>query len=187
MSWIAALILAAGSVVGAQIGSALLQRIPQPALRWGFVAFIAVVIVSMFLVVPSRDAHIDLHWLSIAGLVLLGVCTGILSGLLGVGGGVVIVPMLMLLFGSSDLVAKGTSLLVMVPTAVSGTIGNLRRRNVDILGGVLIGVAACLTTPLGALLAAHLEPRVGNLLFAAFLVIIGVQMAVKAARATKRK
>ncbi len=56
----------------------------------------------------------------------------------------------MLLFGTSDLVAKGTSLLMMIPTAVSGTVGNIRRRNVDLVAAALVGVAACTTTALGA-------------------------------------
>ncbi|WP_040166279.1 sulfite exporter TauE/SafE family protein [Microbacterium gorillae] len=182
VAWIPALILAAGAVIGAQIGTALLPRISQTALRWGFVAFIVVVIVTLFLVVPSRDAHLELTWLTGAGLVGLGLVTGVLAGLLGVGGGVVVVPALMLLFGTSDLVAKGTSLLMMIPTAISGTIGNLRRQNVDILGGIIIGVAACCTTAVGAYFAAALDPAVANILFACFLAYVAVQMAVKAIR-----
>lgn len=182
VAWIPALILAAGSVVGAQIGTRLLPRISQTALRWCFVGFIAVVIVSLFLVIPSRDAGLELTWLSGSMLLLLGLFTGVLAGLIGVGGGIVVVPVLMLAFGTSDLVAKGTSLLMMIPTAISGTIGNLRTRNVDLLAAVLIGLAACSTTALGAWLATLVDPFVGNLLFAAYLVVIGVQMALKAIR-----
>ena len=58
VAWIPALILAAGAVVGAQIGTRLLPRISQTALRWGFVGFLVVVIVTLFLVVPSRDAGV---------------------------------------------------------------------------------------------------------------------------------
>ena len=67
--------------------------------------------------------------------------TGTLAGLLGVGGGIIVVPALMLLFGASDLIAKGTSLLMMIPTAISGTVGNVRRHNVDLFAAALIGVA----------------------------------------------
>ena len=87
------------------------------ALRWAFVAFLAVVIVSLFVVIPSRDAVLELTWVTGIGLVVLGVITGILAGLLGVGGGIIVVPVLVLIFGASDLVAKGTSLLMMIPTA----------------------------------------------------------------------
>lgn len=187
VAWIPALILAAGAVVGAQIGTWLLARIPQNALRWGFVAFLAVVIVMLFVVVPSRDAELVLTLGSIIGVVALGLFTGIMAGLLGVGGGVIVVPALMFLFGTSDLIAKGTSLLMMIPTAVSGTVGNLRRGNVDLLAAGLVGVAACTTTAVGAWLATLMSPLVANILFAVFLAFIAVQMAVKAIRARRAR
>ena len=165
VAWIPAIILAAGAVVGAQIGTRLLPRISQTALRWGFVGFLLVVIVSLFLVIPSRDAAFEL---------------------IGVGGGVIVVPVLMLAFGTSDLVAKGTSLLMMIPTAISGTVGNVRNRNVDLLAALLIGVSACTTTALGAWLATIVDPTLGNMLFAAYLVVIAVQMAIKAIRGRAR-
>ncbi|MBP3976200.1 sulfite exporter TauE/SafE family protein [Microbacterium sp. BLY] len=186
VAWIPALILAAGAVVGAQIGTRLLPRISQTALRWGFVGFLAIVIVSLFLVIPSRDAVFELTWLTGAALVAVGIGTGVLAGLIGVGGGVIVVPVLMLAFGTSDLVAKGTSLLMMIPTALSGTVGNLRNRNVDLVAALLIGVSACTTTALGAWLATIVDPTVGNLLFAAYLVVIAVQMGIKAVRGRRR-
>ncbi len=186
VAWIPALILAVGSVVGAQIGTRLLPRISQTALRWGFVGFLAVVIVMLFVVIPSRDAAFELTWISGAALVGVGIATGILAGLIGVGGGVIVVPVLMVAFGTSDLVAKGTSLLMMIPTALSGTIGNLRNRNVDLLAAAVVGVSACTTTALGAWLATLIDPMAANLLFAAYLVVIAVQMALKAVKGRKK-
>lgn len=185
VAWIPALILAAFAVIGAQIGTWLLAHLPQNAVRWGFVAFLVFVIVMLFVVVPSRDADLDLTWASGAALALLGVITGILAGLLGVGGGVVVVPALMIFFGTSDLIAKGTSLLMMIPTAVSGTIANVRRGNVDLVAAAIIGVSACTTTALGSWIATLVNPAVGNVLFAVFLTFIAVQMALKAVRARR--
>ena len=182
VAWIPALILAGGAVIGAQIGTRLLPRISQSALRWGFVVFLIVVIVSLFVVIPSREAELALGWGNGIGLVAVGVATGTIAGLIGVGGGVVVVPVLMLVFGTSDLVAKGTSLLMMIPTAISGTIGNLRHRNVDLLAAGVIGLAACTTTALGAWLATRIDPFLGNLLFAGYLLFVAVQMIVKAIR-----
>jgi len=187
VAWIPALILAAGSVVGAQIGTRLLPRISQTVLRWFFVGFLVIVIVSLFLVIPSRDAEFDLQLLNGLALVAVGVVTGILAGLIGVGGGVIVVPILMLAFGTSDLVAKGTSLLMMIPTAISGTIGNLRTRNVDLVAAGIVGVAACTTTALGAWLATLIDPFIGNMLFAAYLVVIAVQMAMKAIKGRRQR
>lgn len=180
VDWIAAILLAAGSVVGAQVGSHLLHRLPKRAIQWGFVAFIAVVAVSLFLVVPSRDVVLELTTLSITGLVVLGLIVGVLSGLLGIGGGVIIVPALILLFGSSDLIAKGTSLLMMIPTAISGTISNSLRRNIDLPAALVIGVSACTTTVLGVVVSGAISPLVGNALFAAFLVVIAIQLVLRA-------
>lgn len=186
VAWIPALILAIGAVIGAQFGSLLLPRIRQAVLRWIFVAFIVIVIVSLFVIIPSRAAEFELGWLNGTGLVLVGMVTGLIAGLIGVGGGVIIVPALMLGFGTSDLVAKGTSLMMMIPTAVSGTIGNLRHRNVDLLAAGIIGLSACTTTALGAWLATIIDPFVGNMLFVVYLVVIAVQMSIKALKTRRR-
>lgn len=186
VAWIPALILAGGAVVGAQIGTWLLPRTSQRILRWSFVGFLLVVIVSLFVVIPSRDAVLEVNLVTISGLIGVGLVTGILAGLLGVGGGVIVVPALMLLFGASDLVAKGTSLMMMIPTAISGTIGNLRRHNVDLFAAGLIGVAACTTTALGAWIATLLDPFAANMLFVVFIIAIATQMAIKALRTPRR-
>lgn len=186
VAWIPALILAGGAVIGAQIGTRLLPRVSQSALRWAFVAFLVLVIVGLFFVVPSRDAVFGMTWISVLGLVGLGLFTGFVAGLIGVGGGVVVVPALMMLFGTSDLEARGTSLLMMIPTALSGTIGNLRHRNVDLVAGGVIGIAAVTMTALGAWLATQVDPLIANILFAGYLIVIAVQMAIKALRTRGR-
>ncbi|GAA3654342.1 sulfite exporter TauE/SafE family protein [Microbacterium marinilacus] len=186
VDWIAALLLAAGAVVGAQIGTRLLHRLSEPLLRWIFVGFLVVVMISLFIIVPSRDAELELTFWSAVALVFTGLITGIMSGLIGVGGGIIVVPVLILLFGASDLVAKGTSLLMMIPTTLSGTIGNIRHKNVDLAAGLCLGIAACVTTPLGAVVANAVDPQVANILFVIFLVVLTVQMTQRAIRASRR-
>nr|WP_092917855.1 sulfite exporter TauE/SafE family protein [Agrococcus baldri] len=187
VDWLVALILVVGSVTGAQVGAHLLHKLPVLAIRWAFIAFLVVVAVSLFLVVPSRDAQLQLDVLPIIGLVALGFATGVLSGILGVGGGVIIVPMLILLFGQSDLVAKGTSLAMMIPTAISGTIGNLRRKNVDILASLVVGLSACVTTALGAAAAIALDPRTASIIFGAFLLVLIVRLVFEAIKQGHRE
>ncbi len=182
VQWIAALILAAAAVIGAQIGTWLLPRIPVFALQIGFLVFLVGVIVSLYLVIPERGEAFDVTWATGIGLAGLGLATGVLSGLLGVGGGIVVVPALVLLFGTSDLIARGTSLLMMIPTALSGTVGNLRRRNLSLVGAMLIGGAACTTTALGAWIAKSIDPFTGNVVFSIFLAAIAVQMLARALR-----
>lgn len=186
VSVLTAAILAVGTVVGAQIGTWLLARLSQQVLRWAFVAFLVVVSVQLFLTVPVREGGVEFDASLAVGLVAVGLATGVLSGLLGVGGGVIVVPAMILLFGYSDLLAKGTSLLMMIPTAVSGTIGNLRRGNVDLRAGALVGLGACITVTLGSRFAALLEPRVANLLFVAFLLFLIWKTVTEALRARRR-
>lgn len=172
--WLAALTLAVGSVIGAPIGARLLRALPLRVLPWIFVGFIAVVLVSLFTTVPTRGGEVHFGLVEAIVLLLLGLLSGVLSGLVGVGGGVVIVPGLEVVLGAGDLLAKGTSLLTMVPTSLSGTVANLRRRAVDLRVGLTVGITAAVCSPGGAVLARLVDPQVGTWLFAAFLVVVAV-------------
>ncbi|WP_336660374.1 sulfite exporter TauE/SafE family protein [Leucobacter sp. USHLN153] len=182
VDWIAAICLAVGIIGGAQLGSHLLQKLPVGFVQWAFMAFLAVVIVSLWFVVPERDDSIELGVLSVIGLIVTGFITGILSGVLGVGGGVVVVPVLMFFFGSSDLIAKGTSLLMMIPGSISGTLGNLRRKNVDLRAAAFVGLAACICVPIGSIFAVWIDPFWGNVAFSLYLVFILGQMLFRKLR-----
>lgn len=187
VDWMAALLLAIGIIVGAQLGSLLLSKLPVSGIQWGFMGFLAVVIVSLWFVVPQRDDEITLTAAMGAFLVLTGFVTGILSGILGVGGGVVVVPVLMFFFGASDLIAKGTSLLMMIPGSISGTIGNFRRQNVDLRAAAFVGIAASVCVPFGSILAAGIDPLWGNIAFSCYLTFILLQMLVRKLRGRAAK
>lgn len=180
--WLAAVTLAVGSVVGAPLGARLLRALPTRVLPWIFVGFIAVVLVSLFASVPTRGG--DVRYGVPEALVLLGIglLAGVLSGLVGVGGGVVVVPGLEVVLGAGDLLAKGTSLLTIIPTSVSGTVANLRRGAVDLRTGTVIGVAAAIASPFGAVIARALDPGLARNLFAAFLVVVAVIVVVRSRR-----
>lgn len=186
VSWIAALFLIAGGLVGAQIGVRLLQRIPDRILPWLFVAFVLIVVVAQQFQVPVREAVLVLDVPRALALIVVGLLSGIFSGLVGVGGGTVIVPGLELIVGVGDLLARGTSLLVMIPTAISGTWTNWRRGLVDLRVGLLVGCSASLVTPLGAQVANAVSPETGNLLFSCFLVFVVVSTLWKARRRRAR-
>jgi len=176
VDWTAAGCLAVGAIAGSLIGTWLLQRISQQWLRWGFIAFQLVMAVSLFLLVPSRDAELDYTVGSVLALIALGLFTGTLSGLLGVGGGVIVVPMMMLLFGMGDLLAKGTSLVMMIPTSITGTLSNLRRNNADIRAAAVIGLLAIPASFGGIAVAAAIPPQLGSILFALLLLFTASQL-----------
>ena len=185
-AWVPGLILGAGGVLGSLIGARLLPRVPVPVLQLGFAALLVVAIVSLFLVVPSRGEPFPLSVWSALGLVGLGLAVGVLSKLLGVGGGIIIVPALLLIFGVSDLLARATSLIAMVPTAIAGTVDSVRSGQADFVGAALLAVGAILTPPIGTWLAQAVDPFTGNALFAVFLAAIAVQLVVRGVKGLKK-
>ncbi len=172
VSWAGGALLVVGALVGSQIGVWLLRRLPAPSLPWILIGFTLFVIVSQYLHVPTRDGGVTLTPASCAWTVLVGLCAGILSGLVGVGGGSVIVPGMELAVGAGDLIARGTSLLVMIPTGIAGTVTNLRHRMVDLRVGLIVGASAAAVAPLGRLMATWVSPTVGAILFNTFLLSI---------------
>jgi uncharacterized membrane protein YfcA len=179
---VAGLIIAAGAVVGAVIGSRLLRRIPLFWLRWLFIALLVVIAARMVILAPERGAALELDWIVVLGYLALGLVMGVASGLFGIGGGVIAVPALVAVFGVSDLIAKGTSLLVLVPTSIVGTIANLRAKAVDARSGLVVGVAATVAAVPGVALAVLIPPRLSSILFAVLLLIAAAQLTVRAIR-----
>ena len=110
-------------------------------------------------------------------LVGFGVIAGIASGLLGVGGGTIIVPFLTLAVGLSQHSAEATSLLVILPTAIAGSLV-LRRRGIGDLGlSLRFGVFGAVGSVLGALLALALPADTLRLVFAVFVGVVGLRLA----------
>lgn len=182
VDWIAGVILAAGAVAGSLLGTWLLHHTHQRALRWIFIVFLLLVAARLFFLIPDRSVVLDFTPWVIFALVILGVVTGILSGMLGIGGGVFIVPALMLGFGVGDLVAKGTSLFMIIPTAVAGTIANVRRGNPDIKAAVIIGSLSVPASIGGAALAWSVPPMLGSILFALLVIYSAIQLSWEALR-----
>jgi uncharacterized membrane protein YfcA len=109
-------------------------------------------------------------------LVAFGVAVGVASGLLGVGGGTLAVPFLTLAVGLSQHAAEATSLLVILPTAVAGSLA-LRRRGVGNLGLALgLGTVGAVGSVLGALLALALPASTLRLVFAVFVGLVGLRL-----------
>jgi uncharacterized membrane protein YfcA len=186
VDWVAGILLAIGAVIGAQFGSFLLDRLPRAVLFWSFIALLVLVAVSLWIRVPERDDRIEVTVLTGAGLILLGLVVGILSALFGVGGGIMVVPALIVAFGASDLIAKGSSLLMMVPGSISATIGNARRHNVDPVMAALIGIPACLLSPLGVWAAQSIPPQGANIAFSVLIAAVVAQLVSRELRARRR-
>lgn len=185
VDWLAAALLFCGMFIGGQIGSWLLSRLPELVLRWIFVAFLVFVVINQVSFVPSRDHQIAMSVTTGICLALLGVIIGTLAGLLGIGGGALAVPSLSMLFGASDLVARGTSLLAMFPNSITTSAANLKRRLAHVKTALIIGVTAAATAPLGTWIAGEVSPRVGAILFACYLCVLLVRSMFVAVKATR--
>jgi uncharacterized protein len=179
-------IISVGAVAGALIGSMLLRRLSLAWLSWMFIALLLIVAVRLLIVVPERGEALELSVGVAFGYVALGLVMGIASGLFGIGGGVIAVPALVAIFGISDLIAKGTSLLVMIPTSIVGTISHVRARAVDVRAGLVVGVTATVASVPGALVALALPPRLSSILFAILLLVVAVQLIIRAIRTRGR-
>jgi uncharacterized membrane protein YfcA len=120
-----------------------------------------------------------------AGAVLFGLLVGVLSALLGVGGGVVMVPFIVLALSVGQHTAEGTSLLVIVPTAAVGVIAHHRSGFVSFLSGALMGVGGIVGSFIGAAIALEFSAGFLETLFGAFVIMMGVRLIVQGARGRK--
>lgn len=179
---VAAMLIAAGGVAGTLVGTRLLRAVPLGWLRWGFIALLLLIAARMFVAFPLRGEQIDLGPATITGLVAIGIAIGIASGLFGIGGGVLIVPILIAVFGADDLVAKGTSLIAVVPISIVGSVANLRAHLVGLLDGIVIGIPAVAASLGGAAIAFAMPPMVSSIVFAAFVTAVAIQLSVRTIR-----
>jgi uncharacterized membrane protein YfcA len=182
VEYAAALLILVGSSVGVIIGTALLQKIPMKALQIGFAVLLFVTAIRLFTSTSLADGPANLSFLVVGGYILTGLAAGILSGLLGVGGGVVLVPAMGLLFDFPQTIAKGTSLMVIVPTASLGTYRNAKYNNVYFEAAIVAGVGGAAFAVIGAFFADTLTERQSNVLFGMLLVVTATQIFIRALR-----
>lgn len=110
--------------------------------------------------------------------VILGLCAGIISGGLGIGGGIIIVPALVLIFSFGQKSAQGMALAVMVPMALLGAFRYWDNPKIPIdLGVVVLVICGTLAgTLIGTEIASRLPALTLRKLFAVLLIIIAVRM-----------
>jgi uncharacterized membrane protein YfcA len=138
VDWTVALFLAIGAILGAIVGTHLLHVIPKNVL---VIIFVITVLATASRLALSSDAsgRSELTFAMILLLLTVGFISGTLAGLLGIGGGVIMVPAMVVLVGMVPVVAKGTSVAVIVPTAIMGTIRNRKKANADLRVAAIVG------------------------------------------------
>jgi uncharacterized protein len=114
---------------------------------------------------------------SAVGLVLLGIAVGFISGLLGIGGGVLVVPSLVILFGFEQRMANGTSLAMLFPPAgIPAIFHYWREQKVHVAAAVLLACGFVLGAYIGAICANRIEPNRLRQIFAFFMLFIAAMM-----------
>lgn len=182
VDWLFGVIILVGALGGLRIGAHLLRRLPERTMLMAFAALLLLVSVRMLFSIPPSSGPVSITVAAIAGGVVLGFSSGILSGLFGVGGGFVIVPAMVLLLSEPATLAKGSSLLVVLPTAVFGTWFNHQADLVDHRTALATGLSGALFSFLSAQVAVGLDEHVANVSFAVLLLLIAIRMTIAARR-----
>ena len=113
----------------------------------------------------------------LTGLMLIGLSAGILSGLFGIGGGVLIVPALMYGLGFSQKLATGTSLAILLPpVGIAAVMEYYRHGAVNIKAAMVIAIMVVLGSWLGSKFSVGIDPATMKLLFGVFLILLGGYM-----------
>ena len=120
--------------------------------------------------------------MTVAILIVVGVGAGLVASALGVGGGIIFVPALVVVLGFEQHLAEGTSLAVIAATATIGTWTHHRHRRVEWKTAALVAAGGIVGAVAGSMLALELNPDLLQRLFAGFLVIVAIRMMRNLAR-----
>ncbi|MGO0122503.1 sulfite exporter TauE/SafE family protein [Desulfothermobacter acidiphilus] len=173
---LAAVLLASTAIFTARFGARFAHSLPEWKLRRSFGAFL--ILVSGLLLAKPYIFHASHRiggWPEALILLFVGLFTGFLSGMMGVGGGSLMVPAMVLLTGFSQYTAQGSSLLAMVPAGAVGAFTHWRLGNVNtrILPGLILGIIT--GSYLGGFSAHLLSEKTLRVIFAVVLVWTGMR------------
>lgn len=175
VDWSVAMWLAIGAVAGAVLGTKLLHLLPHNVLALAFAGLLVVTAARLFFQgVGEGRGPVDA--VMAVALLLIGLATGILAGLLGVGGGVVMVPALMLALSMPAVVAKGTAVAVIIPTSIMGTIRNRKKANADLKAAGIVGAGGIASAVAGGWISARMDDTISNVLFACLLLTVAARL-----------
>ena len=174
------------AVSGSFLGSVILARANATALTWSFVGLQIVAAATLLIDTPATDAMNNEGGLALyAGIALLGVLAGSFSSFFGAGGGILLVPFL-ILSGFSDLDAKSISLLALIPASIVGTLSNYRAKRLDVALGASMILPAAAGSLCGALLANVIDTEVSRVSLAVLALTFGTLIAISALKERPR-
>ena len=186
--WASVGFVVAGGLLGTWLGSLVVVKIRARWLQVAFALLLVVVALRLILGAEAVGASgvVDLTVQSIVGYLVAGAAMGFFSALLGIGGGVIIIPLLVVFFGFTPQLAAGTSLVVMVPLALFGA-WRLSSSGATQWGqGLRLGAGAVIGAVVGASVALVVAPEAMGVAFAAVLLVAAIQMVIASFRPPRR-
>lgn len=176
-----------GGVVGSVIGASIMHRMSSRNLG---IVFSVVLLVAGIRMVLGGDPIASTSSADVVMLTLfafgIGLISGGFAGLIGIGGGVVIVPAGVLLLGLDQHVAQGTSLVAITLTAIAGSVVHLRNKRVMIKDAALIGAGGVLGSVIGTRLALGIDGRVLSAVFGVLVLFVAGRTLFQAWREPAR-
>jgi uncharacterized membrane protein YfcA len=112
----------------------------------------------------------------------IGLTAGFAAGLLGVGGGIVMVPAMVLVLAFDQHVAQGTSLVVIIPAALAGSVTHYRNGRVSLRDAALLAAGGIGGAVIGSISALSVDDFVLRRLFGVFLLVVAAQMVLRRSR-----
>ncbi|MDA2989312.1 MAG: sulfite exporter TauE/SafE family protein [Actinomycetota bacterium] len=178
VAWLPAVFILAGGLIGSLLGSSVVRRTSDVRLQIGFGLLLVAVAIRMLW--PTQDlSTTELPALSIVvvlAYVASGIAMGVLSALFGIGGGIILIPIVVTFFGFSQQMAAGTSLAVMAPIALLGAWRQSRTGATDWSTGLRFGIASLPGGVVGAAVAVSVSGTVVRTAFALVLVLVALRM-----------
>jgi uncharacterized protein len=114
---------------------------------------------------------------NIIGLIILGICAGILSSMVGIGGGIVIVPVLVMAFGLSQHSAQGTTLAMLsFPVALIGAVNYYKKGFVDWRFALILAVGFVIGGYIGSKIALDMPEKSVKRFFACLMLVVAFKM-----------
>jgi len=178
--------IAIGGILGALLGGSIVQMIKSKALRRMFSVFLLAAGAKMIYDGLATGASGSTEFIRVAftlhNMMLgigTGIVTGFLSSLLGVGGGIVMVPMLTMLLAFPQKQAQGISLAAMMPIAFTGMLKHNKLGNVDFVVAQWVALGAVAGAFVGSIFATGLPSHHLKLAFGIFIAVMALLMAAK--------
>jgi|TARA_B110000914_G_scaffold55442_1_gene48066 uncharacterized membrane protein YfcA len=169
------LYLIIGGIIGGYLGSKLTITLDTNTLQRIFSLLLLGVSYRMMFTQDFSSQYEENIFLYL----LIGIFSGILSGLLGIGGGVVRIPLLIFFGGLGNLAAQGFSLVATVPTALTAAYTKLKNDREFAKRGSIVGISGILGSIIGGNLAFNIQQEFLNTSFSIFLLLVSINMLIK--------